>query len=60
MADLDEIADLARGLRSDPSAELVLGWRQGTTNASGVLDVTASVLGPQRYSRFDVEDGVVK
>ena len=56
MADLDEIADLARGLRSDPSAELVLGWRQGTTNASGVLDVTASVLGPQRYSRFDVED----
>ena len=56
MADLDEIADLARGLRSDPSAELVLGWRQGTTNASGVLDMTASVLGPQRYSRFDVED----
>jgi len=55
MADLDEIADLARGVRSDVSAELVLGWRQGGTSASGLLDVTASVLGRQRYSRFDVE-----
>ena len=56
MADLEEIADLARGVRSDTSAELVLGWRQGTTSPSGLLDVTASVLGRQRYSRFDVED----
>ena len=56
LADLDEIADLARGVRSDASAELVLGWRQGGTSASGLLDVTASVLGRRRYSRFDVED----
>jgi tRNA (guanine6-N2)-methyltransferase len=56
MADLEVIADLARGARHDASAELVLGWRQGTTSRSGLLDVTASVLGRQRYSRFDVED----
>lgn len=56
MADLDEIADLARGVRSDASAELVLGWRQESPSASGLVDVTASVLGRQRYSRFDVED----
>lgn len=57
MADLEEIADLASGLRGDASAELVLGWRGASTGAS-VLDVTASVLGRQRYSRFDVEDVV--
>ena len=57
MADLEEIADLASGLRGDASAELVLGWRGASTDAS-VLDVTASVLGRQRYSRFDVEDVV--
>ena len=56
MADLDEIADLARGVGSDASAELVLGWRQGGSSAPGLLDVTASVLGRRRYSRFDVED----
>jgi 23S rRNA G2445 N2-methylase RlmL len=55
-ADLDEIADLAHGVRSDTSAELVLGWRQESPSVSGLLDVTASVLGRQRYSRFDVED----
>jgi len=55
-ADLDEIADLARRVRGGTSAELVLGWRQAATSAPGLLDVTASVLGRQRYSRFDVED----
>jgi len=60
MADLDEIADLAPNVRSDTSAELVLGWREGGTSASGLLigAILAPVCGAVYRSRSEGASGI--